>query len=93
MLNNVVLMGRLTADPELRHTPNDAAVTSFTLAVERSYVKAGDERQVDFIDIAAWRKNGRICLQVFPQGPAGSCAGLYSDPKLHGQRRQQAESF
>lgn len=68
MLNNVVLMGRLTADPELRHTPNDAAVTSFTLAVERSYVKAGDERQVDFIDIAAWRKTAEFVCKYFHKG-------------------------
>ena len=44
-------MGRLTSDPELRYTPNDTAVTSFTLAVERSYVKSGTDRQVDFIDV------------------------------------------
>lgn len=53
MLNTAVLMGRLTADPELRHTPNNLAVTSFTLAVDRSYVKSGAERQTDFIDVVA----------------------------------------
>ena len=53
MLNSVVLMGRLTAEPELRHTPNGIAVTSFTLAVNRSYAKAGSERATDFIDIVA----------------------------------------
>ena len=46
-------MGRLVADPEIRHTPNDIAVTSFTIAVDRSYVKSGAERQADFIDIVA----------------------------------------
>ena len=53
MLNTAILMGRLTSDPELRDTPNDTAVTSFTLAVERSYVKSGTDRQVDFIDANA----------------------------------------
>ena len=55
MLNVAVVMGRLVADPELRHTPSDVAVTSFTLAVDRSYVKSGTERQADFIDVVAWR--------------------------------------
>ena len=53
MLNVAVVMGRLVADPELRHTPSDVAVTSFTLAVDRSYVKSGTERQADFIDVGA----------------------------------------
>lgn len=51
MLNVVALNGRLTANPELRHTNSDIPVTTFTLAVDRSYVKAGAERQADFIDI------------------------------------------
>lgn len=54
-MNTAILMGRLTADPELKHTPNNVAVTSFTIAVNRSYAKAGEERQADFIDIVAWR--------------------------------------
>ncbi len=56
MLNVAVIMGRLTADPELRHTPNGYAVTSFTLAVDRSFAnKETGERQCDFIDVVAWR--------------------------------------
>lgn len=54
-MNIAILMGRLTADPELKHTPNNVAVTSFTIAVDRSYAKAGEARQTDFIDIVAWR--------------------------------------
>ena len=50
MLNTAIFIGRLTADPELRHTSSDTAVTSFTVAVDRSYVKTGAERQADFID-------------------------------------------
>lgn len=61
MLNTAILMGRLTANPELRYTPNDVAVTSFTLAVDRSYVKSGADRQVDFIDIVAWRQTAEFC--------------------------------
>jgi single-strand DNA-binding protein len=51
MLNIVAINGRLNADPELRHTSNDVAVTSFTLAVDRSYVKSGAERQTVIIPI------------------------------------------
>lgn len=68
MLNTTVLMGRLTADPELRHTPSDISVTSFTLAVERSYVKSGGDRQVDFIDIVAWRSTAEFVCKYFRKG-------------------------
>ncbi len=68
MLNVAVLMGRLVADPELRHTPNDVAVTSFTIAVDRSYVKSGTERQADFIDIVAWRGTADFVCKYFRKG-------------------------
>lgn len=68
MLNVAVVMGRLVADPELRHTPNDVAVTSFTLAVDRSYVKSGTERQADFIDIVAWRNTADFVCRYFKKG-------------------------
>ena len=68
MLNTAILMGRLTADPELRHTPSDVAVTSFTLAVDRSYVKSGADRQVDFIDIVAWRSTAEFVCRYFKKG-------------------------
>ena len=56
MLNCAVIMGRLTADPELRQTPSGVAVTRFTVAVDRGYVKAGEERKADFITVVAWRQ-------------------------------------
>lgn len=68
MLNVAVLMGRLTADPELRHTNSDIAVTSFTLAVDRGYVKAGAERQTDFIDIVCWRGTAEFVSKYFRKG-------------------------
>lgn len=68
MLNVAVLMGRLTADPELRHTPNDIAVTSFTVACDRSYVKAGSERLTDFFDIVAWRGTAEFICKYFRKG-------------------------
>lgn len=68
MLNVAVLMGRLVADPELRHTANDISVTSFTIAVDRSYVKAGADRQTDFIDIVAWRSTAEFVCKYFRKG-------------------------
>ena len=68
MLNVAVLMGRLVADPELRHTANDISVTSFTLAVDRSYVKAGSDRQTDFINIIAWRGTADFVCKYFCKG-------------------------
>lgn len=68
MLNVVVLTGRLVADPELRHTSSDLAVTTFTIAVNRRYAKAGEERQTDFIDIVAWRNNAEFVCKYFQKG-------------------------
>ena len=62
MLNVVALMGRLVADPELRHTPNGVATCTFRIAVDRSFVRAGEERKADFIDIVVWRQTAE-----FPQ--------------------------
>ena len=68
MLNVAVIMGRLVADPELRHTSGDIAVTSFTVAVDRSYVKAGTDRQADFIDVVAWRSTAEFVCKYFHKG-------------------------
>jgi single-strand DNA-binding protein len=75
MLNVAVLMGRLVADPELRHTPNGISVTSFTLAVDRSYVKSGTERQTDFIDIVAWRNTAEFVCKYFRKGQLAAVQG------------------
>ena len=68
MLNNTVLMGRLTADPELKHTQSGNAVVRFTLAVERSYAKSGEQRQTDFIDVIAWRSTAEFVSRYFQKG-------------------------
>ena len=60
-MNHIVLMGRLTRDPELRHTQSGTAVASFTLAVDRPYSgRDGGDRQTDFIDIVAWRNTAEF---------------------------------
>ena len=65
MLNAVVIMGRLTADPELKHTPSGVAVTSFTLAVDR-YAK--EERKTDWVDVVAWRQTAEFICKYFTKG-------------------------
>ena len=68
MLNNAVILGRLVADPELRTTGYGLSVTSFRVAVGRSYQKAGTERQTDFIDVVAWRQTAEFVSRYFHKG-------------------------
>ena len=56
MINNVVLVGRLTRDPELKFTPNGSAVATFTLAVNRNFTNQSGQREADFINCVIWRK-------------------------------------
>lgn len=75
MLNRVILMGRLTRDPELRHTPTGTAVASFTLAVDRDYSKDKDDKATDFIDIVAWRNTGEFVSKYFFKGQMAAVVG------------------
>ena len=68
MLNKALLQGRLTADPELRHTASNIAVTTFSLAVNRSYVRQGQERETDFINCVAWRSTAEFVCKYFKKG-------------------------
>lgn len=67
-MNKVILMGRLTRDPELRYTNNNLAVCSFSLAVDRGYAKQGEEKQVDFIPIVTFDKTAEFCSKYFAKG-------------------------
>lgn len=67
MFNLVVLTGRLTADPELKTTPNGISVTSFSVAVDRPY-RSGEESQTDFINIVAWRQRAEFITKYFKKG-------------------------
>ncbi len=69
MLNRIILMGRLVADPELRQTPNGVSVASFRIAVDRDYQsKTTGERQADFIPCVAWRQTGEFISRYFSKG-------------------------
>nr|DAO22394.1 MAG TPA: Single strand binding protein [Caudoviricetes sp.] len=68
-MNKVILMGRLTKEPEVRYTQTtNTMVTSFTLAVNRRFVKQGEERQADFINIVAWNKTAEFVSKYFGKG-------------------------
>lgn len=75
MLNVVAIQGRLTHDPELKTTPNGVSVCSFRIAVDRSYVPHGEERQTDFITVTAWRKTAEFVSKYFQKGSMISVQG------------------
>jgi single-strand DNA-binding protein len=95
MLNHIVLMGRLTRDPELRRTASGTAVTSFTLAVDHDFPnKETGERGVDFIDIVAWRQTGEFVSKYFAKGRMAVVSGrlqirVWTDKD--GNKRRSAE--
>ena len=68
MLNRVILMGRITQELELKQTPNGTSVLSFSVAVDRSYSKQGEERQTDFINCVAWRQQAEFISKYFGKG-------------------------
>ncbi len=68
MLNKIVIMGRLTRDPELRKTQNGTAVTSFSLACDRDFKSQNGEKETDFIDVVAWRATAEFVTKYFTKG-------------------------
>ena len=68
MLNKVILIGRLTKDPELRYAANNTPVTSFTLAVDRGFLNAQKEREADFINITVWRAQAENVKKYVTKG-------------------------
>ena len=68
MLNVVAIMGRLTADPPLRKTPQGTSVTTFSIACDRSYARQGEERQCDFFDVTCWRQTADFVCKYFQKG-------------------------
>ena len=68
MLNKVVLLGRMTKDAEIKNTPSGKSVATFTIAVDRSYVKQGEERQADFINCVAWGTTAEFISRYFGKG-------------------------
>lgn len=94
-LNHIVLMGRLTRDPELRHTQSGTAVASFTLAVDRDFKsKDTGEKVTDFIDIVAWRSTAEFVSKYFSKGRQAVVEGrlqLRDWTDRDGNKRRSAE--
>ena len=95
-MNACILMGRMTFDPELKKTPSGVSVTTFTVAVNRSYVKQGEERQSDFIECVAWRNTADFICKYFRKGQMIAVQGSiqtrsYQDKQ--GNKRKAVEVY
>jgi len=95
MLNQVVLIGRLTRDPELRYTPgNGVPVATFTLAVDRPFTNQQGERETDFVNIVTWRKLAENCANFLKKGSLAAVSGrlqIRSYEDSQGIKRKVAE--
>lgn len=94
MFNKAILIGRLTAEPELKQTANGISVCSFSIACNRPYSGKGGERQTDFIDIVAWRSNAEFICKYFHKGNAIGVEGsiqVRSFEDKSGNRRRAVE--
>lgn len=86
-MNKVILMGRLTKDPEIRYTPTaNKAVCQFTLAVDRRFSRQGEEKQADFIPIVTWEKTAEFCNSYFRKGRQVAVVG-----RIHNRTWDDAE--
>ena len=75
MLNKIIIMGRLTRDPELRRTASSTAVAGFTLAVDRDFKSQNGEKSTDFIDVVAWRNTAEFVAKYFTKGRMAAVEG------------------
>ena len=94
MLNKIILMGRLTRDPELRRTGTGIAVASFTLAVDRDFAAQGAEKETDFVDIVAWRNTAEFVSRYFTKGRMAVVTGrlqIRNWTDKDGNKRRSAE--
>jgi len=94
VLNKIILIGRLTRDPELRHTGNGIAVASFSLAVDRPFKNQQGENETDFIRIVVWRKLAEACVNNLGKGRLVALEGRYQVRKYQnteGENRQSHE--
>jgi single-strand DNA-binding protein len=93
MFNKIILLGRLTKDPDLRYTPNGTAVARFTLAVDRRQAQ-GREKETDFIEVVAWQKTAEACANYLVKGQIAMVDGrlqIRSYEDNQGVRRKVAE--
>ena len=94
MLNKIILIGRLVADPELKYTQSGIAFTKFTLAVDRPFANAEGKKEADFIDIVTWRKQAEACANHLGKGRLVAVEGrlqIGSYDDSNGIRRKRAD--
>lgn len=94
MLNHIVIMGRLTRDPDVRRTPNGTSVTSFSLAVDRDFGSRDGEKATDFIDCVAWRNTADFVGKYFTKGRMAIVSGrlqIRDWTDKDGNKRRSAE--
>lgn len=89
MLNRIILIGRLTKDPELRYTPNGKAVASFTLAVDRQFKNAQGEKEADFINIVVWGAQAETSANFLAKGKLAAVDGRLQIRSFDGQDGQK----
>ncbi len=93
-MNKILLIGRLTKDPELRYVPSGEPVANFSLAVDRPFKNSQGERETDFVDIVAWRKSAELASQYLTKGRLVAIEGrlqIRSYETQDGQKRKAAE--
>lgn len=93
MVNCIVIMGRLVADPELRTTSSGLSVSSFTVAVDRSYTRPGEEKQTDFIPVVAWRNTADFVTKYFHKGSMIAVQGSLQTRKYEDRSGQKRTAF
>ena len=93
MINSVVLMGRLVADPELRTTTTGKNVCTFRIAVDRSYVRQGEQRQADFITCVAWEQTGNFISRYFTKGSMIAVTGSIQTRNYEDKNGQKRTAF
>ena len=94
MLNRIIVMGRMTRDPELRRTNSGTAVASFSLAVDRDFKSQSGEKETDFIDVVAWRNTAEFVSKYFSKGRMAVVEGrlqLRDWTDKNGNKRRSAE--
>ena len=92
MLNRVILIGRLTRDPEMRYTQNGVQVTTFSLAVNRPFSNKQGVKETDFIDIVAWRQLGELCATYLHKGRLAAVEGRLEIQSYEGQDGQKRKA-
>ena len=92
-INTAVIMGRLTADPELKTTASGLSVLSFSVAVERNYQKEGEEKAVDFINVVAWRKTAEFVSRYFHKGSMIAVEGSIQTRKYEDKDGNKRTAF